>query len=50
MENAILKTFKKYLPAQMGEIRTTDEKVVGKHEGLCFTLWGKEEAWHWWQK
>lgn len=35
---------KKYLPAQMGEIRTTDEKVVGKHEGLMYYTLGQRRG------
>lgn len=35
---------KKYLPAQAGEIRTTDEKVVGKHEGLMFYTLGQRRG------
>lgn len=35
---------KQYLPAQPGEIRTRDEKVVGKHEGLMYYTPGQRRG------
>lgn len=35
---------KKYLPAKSGEIRTVDEKVVGKHEGLMYYTLGQRRG------
>lgn len=33
-----------YLPAQPGEIRTTDEQVIGEHQGLMFHTLGQRQG------
>jgi tRNA-specific 2-thiouridylase len=33
-----------YLPAQPGEIRTTDEKTIGEHQGLMFHTLGQRQG------
>lgn len=35
---------KTYLPAKQGEIRTVEEKVVGKHDGLMFYTLGQRKG------
>lgn len=33
-----------YLPAQPGEIRTTDEQIIGEHQGLMFHTLGQRQG------
>ncbi|QMU60913.1 MAG: tRNA 2-thiouridine(34) synthase MnmA [Gammaproteobacteria bacterium] len=35
---------KNYIPAQHGEIRTLDDKVIGKHEGVMFYTIGQRQG------
>ena len=43
-ERNFRKFLKNYLPAMPGEIRTLDEKVVGKHEGLMYYTLGQRRG------
>lgn len=43
-ERNFKKFLKQYLPAQSGEIRTLDEKVVGHHDGLMYYTIGQRRG------
>lgn len=43
-ERNFKKFLKQYLPAQSGEIRTLDEKVVGQHDGLMYYTIGQRRG------
>lgn len=43
-ERNFKKFLKQYLPAQSGEIRTLDEKVVGRHDGLMYYTIGQRRG------
>ena len=43
-ERNFKKFLKQYLPAQKGEIRTLDEKVVGTHDGLMYYTIGQRRG------
>ncbi|MBQ8845146.1 MAG: tRNA 2-thiouridine(34) synthase MnmA [Clostridia bacterium] len=43
-ERNFKKFLSNYLPAQQGEIRTLDEKVIGKHDGLMYYTLGQRRG------
>ncbi len=43
-ERNFKKFLKNYLPAKSGEIRTLDEKVIGKHDGLMYYTLGQRRG------
>ena len=43
-ERNFTKFLREYLPSQPGEIRTSDERVIGEHQGLMFHTLGQRQG------